>query len=158
VAGASAQAAAKSDTMKSIPRWAMFLLGIYAGAALLTLGFQIYVRLYQCSGYSACAISIAKGAAWSVIWPASWPVYATGFIRHPGFTRQEAIARLKNDIPADRIELVHRKFLCHSAGLHAFGYRFRIVVKQDVAEGEVCWNFSAQKWTWRILPEYRLPR
>jgi hypothetical protein len=67
--------------MQSIPRQAVFLLGMYAGAALLTLGFQSYVRLEQCSGYTACTVSLAKGIVWSIAWPASWPVYAAGFKR-----------------------------------------------------------------------------
>jgi len=67
--------------MKSIPRWAILLLGMYAGAGLLTLGFQTYVRLDQCSGYTPCTISIAKGVAWSALWPASWPVYVVGLKR-----------------------------------------------------------------------------
>jgi hypothetical protein len=62
-----------------LPRWAIFVVGIYAGAALLTLGFQTRVRLDQCSGIAPCAVSLAKGAIWSTIWPVSWPVYATGF-------------------------------------------------------------------------------
>jgi hypothetical protein len=93
--------------LRSIPRWAIFVVGMYAGAALLTLGFQTYVRLEQCSGYTACTASVAKGVVWSAIWPASWPVYAAGFIRHPS---QEAMARLKNDIQADRIGIVHVDF------------------------------------------------
>src|SRR5690349_2978187 len=137
--------------MKSIPRWAI-LLGMYAGAALLTLGFQTYVRLDQCSGSRACAISIAKGVVWSTVWPAYWPVYAAGF------TRQGAMARLTNDIPADRIEIVHRRFPCRSPDLHFFGYRFRVTVKNDFGEGDVCLELSTRRWTWRILPEYRLSR
>jgi hypothetical protein len=41
---------------------------MYAGAALLTLGFQSYVRLDQCSGTMPCTISLARGAVWSTIW------------------------------------------------------------------------------------------
>jgi hypothetical protein len=142
--------------VKSIPRWAIFVLAVYAAGVLLTLGFQTYIRLGQCAGFRVCTISISKSVVWSTVWPAYWPVYAAGFINHPGFTRQEAMARLKNDIQADQIEIVRRQFPCRSPDLHLFGYRFRIVEKEDVAEGEVCWNFSSQKWTWHILPEYRL--
>jgi len=139
--------------MKSIPRWVILLIAIYAGIGLLTLGFQTFLRLDQCSGSRACAIRIAKGVVWSAVWPAYWPVYAAGL--HPG---EEAIARLKNDIQADQIGIVHRRFPCRSPDVHFFGYRFRIIVKGDVAEGEVCWNFSTRKWTWRILPTYSLSR
>jgi hypothetical protein len=106
--------------MRSIPRWAIYVLAVYATAALLTFGFQTYIRLDQCSGFRACTISIAKGVVWSTVWPAYWPVYVAGFINHPGFTRQEAMARLKNDIRADRIEIVHRQFPCRSPDLHFF--------------------------------------
>ena len=59
-------------------RWVVFLVGIYVGAGLVTFGFQTYVRLPQCAGAGACAVSIVKGAVWSAIWPASWPVYVAG--------------------------------------------------------------------------------
>jgi hypothetical protein len=36
---------------------------------------QTYVRLEQCWGYTACAISVAKGVVWSTVWPAYWPVF-----------------------------------------------------------------------------------
>jgi hypothetical protein len=52
-------------------RWATFAVGIYAGAALLTFGFQTWVRLDQC-GTAPCAFSLAKGAVWSAIWPIYW--------------------------------------------------------------------------------------
>jgi hypothetical protein len=141
--------------LRSIPRWAIFVVGMYAGAALLTLGFQTYVRLEQCSGYTACTASVAKGVVWSAIWPASWPVYAAGFIRHPS---QEAMARLKNDIQADRIGIVHRRFPCRSPDLHFFGYRFRVIVGKDFGEGDICLNLSTGRWSWRILPGYPLSR
>jgi hypothetical protein len=64
--------------LQGVPHWAVFLLGMYAGAALVTLGFQTYVRLDQCSGSTDCTISLAKGAVWSTIWPASWIVYVAG--------------------------------------------------------------------------------
>jgi hypothetical protein len=64
--------------LRDTSRWAIFLVGIYVGAALVTLGFQTYVRLHQCLGYADCAISLAKGTLWSAIWPASWPVYVAG--------------------------------------------------------------------------------
>jgi len=61
-----------------MPRWLIFIIGMYVGGGLVTLGFQTYVRLDQCSSTEECAISITKGAVWSIIWPASWPVYAAG--------------------------------------------------------------------------------
>jgi hypothetical protein len=64
-----------------VPRWAVFLLGVYVGAGLITFGFQTWVRLDQCSGLSPCAINVAKAAVWSAIWPASWPVYVAGYKR-----------------------------------------------------------------------------
>jgi hypothetical protein len=59
-------------------RWLIFALGVYVGAALVTFGFQTYVRLPHCAGVAGCAVSVAKGAVWSAIWPASWPVYVSG--------------------------------------------------------------------------------
>jgi hypothetical protein len=61
-----------------MPRWVIFVVGMYVGAALLTLGFQTWVRLDQCSGSASCAVSLVKGAVWSAVWPASWAVYAAG--------------------------------------------------------------------------------
>ena len=51
------------------------LIGLYVGAACLTLIFQTYVRSSQCAGLSNCGFSLARGAAWSVIWPAFWAEY-----------------------------------------------------------------------------------
>jgi hypothetical protein len=67
-----------------MPRWVIFVVGMYAVAALVTLGFQTWVRLEQCSGIAPCTVSLAKGAVWSAIWPASWPVYAAGKYKHQG--------------------------------------------------------------------------
>ena len=53
------------------------LLYVYVAIAALTLVFQIGVRSSQCSG-GACALSYAKGVAWSVIWPVNWPLYLAG--------------------------------------------------------------------------------
>jgi hypothetical protein len=38
--------------------------------------------------------------------------------------------------------------------MHFFGYRFRIDLKGEYAFGDICWDASAQKWTWQILPDY----
>ena len=51
------------------------LIGLYIGAACLTLIFQTYVRSVQCAGVSNCGFSLARGAAWSVIWPTFWAVF-----------------------------------------------------------------------------------
>ena len=55
-----------------------FVFGLYVGIACLTLAFQSYIRLSQCAGTAACALSIGKGAIWSAAWPASWAVFAYG--------------------------------------------------------------------------------
>jgi hypothetical protein len=67
--------------LRAMPPWAIFLLGMYAGAALVTLGFQTYVRSIECSGSADCGISLLKGAVWSTIWPVSWMVYVAGIKR-----------------------------------------------------------------------------
>ena len=64
---------------KPLPRWAIFLLGVYLGAGVVTLGFQTSVRLQLCAGVGPCAISLSKGAVWSAIWPASWAAYFAGY-------------------------------------------------------------------------------
>jgi hypothetical protein len=55
------------------------LVAAYAVVGVLTFLFQAWVRLDQCAGAADCALSLAKGAVWSTIWPASWVVYAAGF-------------------------------------------------------------------------------
>jgi hypothetical protein len=52
------------------------LLWGYVVVAILTLAFQIWVRLPVCG--DACGISVAKGIVWAIIWPASWVVYLAG--------------------------------------------------------------------------------
>jgi hypothetical protein len=54
--------------------WAVF----YAGAALVTLLYQIYVRSDECQGLAECGSSFSKAIAWSAIWPASWLVFLAG--------------------------------------------------------------------------------
>jgi hypothetical protein len=75
-----------------------------------------------------------------------------------GCTREEAIAKLKADLQADEFEIIHARFPCRSPDMHFFGYRFRIRVEKEWADGEVCWDASARAWTWRILPQYPLSR
>jgi hypothetical protein len=55
-------------------------LYLYAGMAVLTLIFQIWVRSSQCAGLQECGLSFAKAVVWSVIWPISWVVYLAGFL------------------------------------------------------------------------------
>jgi hypothetical protein len=52
-----------------------FVLRAYIVMALVTLGFQTYVRSIECYGYRPCALSLSKGVVWSAIWPASWTMY-----------------------------------------------------------------------------------
>ena len=52
-----------------------YLLGAYGAAAAATLIFQIVIRLEQCVGLGACALSLVKAVLWSVIWPLYWPAY-----------------------------------------------------------------------------------
>ena len=47
---------------------------------------------------------------------------------------------------------------CRPPDMHFFGYRFRIGLKGEYAFGDICWDASAQKWTWQILPDYPLSR
>src|SRR5262245_24510952 len=73
-----------------------------------------------------------------------------------GCTREEAIAKLKADLQADEFEIIHARFPCRSPDMHFFGYRFRIRVEKEYADGDVCWDVSTREWTWRILPQYPL--
>ncbi len=75
-----------------------------------------------------------------------------------GCSREEATALLKDDLPANTIDIIHARFPCRSPDLHFFGYRFRIEVKGEFSEGEICWNFSTGQWSWRILPGQSLSR
>ena len=54
------------------------ILRVYAVIAALTLIFQIIVRVQQCAHTGGCAISVAKGFVWSVVWPAAWVAYLKG--------------------------------------------------------------------------------
>ena len=73
-------------------------------------------------------------------------------------TREEATTRLKDDLPVEELRIIHARFPCWSPDLHFFGYRFRVTLKGESGDGDICWNFSTRQWTWRILPEYRLSR
>jgi hypothetical protein len=80
------------------------------------------------------------------------------FLILSGCSREEATARLKDDIPVDTIDIIHARFPCRSPGLHFFGYRFRIGLKGEFSDGDICWNFATRQWSWRILPEQSLSR
>src|SRR6201981_2937877 len=75
-----------------------------------------------------------------------------------GCTREEATASLRGYLQVDEFEIVHARFPCRSSDMHFFGYRFRIRLKDEHAEGDICWNVTTGKWTWRILPQYPLSR
>jgi hypothetical protein len=42
--------------------------------------------------------------------------------------------------------------------MHFFGYPFRILVKTEMALGDICWAPLDKEWTWQILPEYGVAR
>jgi len=74
------------------------------------------------------------------------------FLILSGCAREEARARLQDDIPADTIDIIHARFPCRSPDLHFFGYRFRVISKGEFGDGDICWNMSTRQWSWRILP------
>ena len=59
----------------SANRW---WFSLYVVVALFTLTFQVWVRSFQCSGFTDCGLSFAKAAVWATIWPVSWIVYVSG--------------------------------------------------------------------------------
>jgi hypothetical protein len=80
------------------------------------------------------------------------------FLVLSGCTREEARARLQDDIQADTIDIIHARFPCRSPDLHFFGYRFRVIQKGEYGDGDICWSFSTRQWSWRILPGQSLSR
>ena len=80
------------------------------------------------------------------------------FLALSGCSREEARARLQGDIHADTIDIIHARFPCHSPDLHFFGYRFRVILKGEFGDGDICWNISTRQWSWRILPGQSLSR
>jgi hypothetical protein len=48
------------------------LVALYTILGLQAFVFQTFIRLQMCAGIGACAVSLAKGAVWSVIWPIYW--------------------------------------------------------------------------------------
>jgi hypothetical protein len=75
-----------------------------------------------------------------------------------GCTREEATARLRGDLQPEDLEIIHARFPCRSPDMHFFGFRFRIKVQGEYADGYICWDVSDRKWTWQILREYPLSR
>ena len=75
-----------------------------------------------------------------------------------GCTREEATASLRANVQVDEFEIIHARFPCRSPEMHFFGYRFRIKVQGEYADGYICWDVSDGKWTWQILREYPLSR
>jgi hypothetical protein len=75
-----------------------------------------------------------------------------------GCTREEATAQLRGDLQPEDLAIIHARFPCRSPDMHFFGYRFRIKVQGEYAEGYICWDVSDGKWTWQILREYSLSR
>jgi hypothetical protein len=90
----------------------------------------------------------------------AWCVTATvvGALILGGCNQGDATARLANDLHPDKVEIIHARFSCRSPEIHFFGYRFRILVKTEMALGDICWDPLAKEWTWQILPEYGLSR
>lgn len=58
----------------------MFWLRVYGILAVLTLVFEIFIRLRQCGDTGGCAVSLVKGLGWSIVWPAGWIVYLKGML------------------------------------------------------------------------------
>ena len=75
-----------------------------------------------------------------------------------GCTSEEATAHLKADVPVDNVQIIHMRFPCRSPDLHFFGYRFRVILKGEFGDGDICWNLSTRQWSWRILPGQSLSR
>jgi hypothetical protein len=55
-----------------MPKWIVFVVGLWVGAAVVTFTAQYHKRIDRCSGTSPCATSLAKGVVWSAIWPGYW--------------------------------------------------------------------------------------
>jgi hypothetical protein len=46
--------------------------GSYLVVLLITLVFQIIIRLNECAGFASCATSLGKAVLWSMAWPFYW--------------------------------------------------------------------------------------
>jgi len=55
-----------------------FVWSSYGVLALLTLLFQVFVRLQECDRITACAVSLAKSVVWAPMWPFYWIFYLNG--------------------------------------------------------------------------------
>jgi hypothetical protein len=47
--------------------WVSYALGVP-----ITFLYQLPVRLYYCTGWPMCSVSVGKGVVWSLIWPIYW--------------------------------------------------------------------------------------
>jgi hypothetical protein len=47
----------------------------YVVGCFLTLLFQAAIRLQDCMAFAPCALTLAKGSFWSLIWPVYWEIY-----------------------------------------------------------------------------------
>lgn len=52
----------------------------YVAIGVLTLIFEIYLRLSICTETIACVSSLIKGLYLSIAWPMGWIVYLKGFL------------------------------------------------------------------------------
>ena len=59
------------------------------------------------------------------------------FLVLSGCTREDARARLQDDIHADTIAIIHARFPCHSPDLHFFGDRCRVIEKGEYGYGDI---------------------
>ena len=81
------------------------------------------------------------------------------FLMLGGCSRDEALEKLKKELPVWKIDIVHARFPCRSPDLHFFGYRFGAITEQrELGYGDICWDFASRQWTWQIMPEYSLSR
>ena len=81
------------------------------------------------------------------------------FLVLSGCSRDEALEKLKKELPVAKIDIVHARFPCRSPDLHFFGYRFGAIIdQQNFGYGDICWDFASRQWTWHIMPEYGLSR
>jgi hypothetical protein len=51
---------------------------LYVAGAVLTLLYQLVIRLEQCTGTVECSISIVKAFVWMAVWPFYWIFYING--------------------------------------------------------------------------------